>query len=203
MSTTLSPLRPGVRGAEDRGMHRTLVRTAVAALTVAGSLVFGALPAPAPTVGQPPAPGYPPCTKVGDDGRDVIRGTRHRDVICPDEGNDVVYGRGGNDVIFGGNGVDRLYGGPGKDEFHAWQGNDRVFGEEGNDQLNGEIGNDILVGGPGRDVLIGASQDDCLVATDGEVDRLKGNLGADQYEADDIDIIDGSNENRADCYAHA
>jgi hypothetical protein len=44
---------------------------------------------------------------------------------------------------------------------------------------------------PGRDVLIGARQDDCLVAADGEVDKLKGNLGNDRYEADDNEVIDG------------
>jgi Ca2+-binding RTX toxin-like protein len=168
---------------------------------IVGVFLVGTPEAWAPTVGQPPAPGYPPCTKVGDDGPDVIKGTKKRDVICPDEGNDVVYGRGGNDVIFGGNGMDRLYGGPGDDEFHAWRGNDQVFGEEGNDRLNGEIGNDLLVGGPGRDVLIGAGENDCLVAADGEVDKLKGNLGHDQYEADPDDIIDGSNEQAADCWA--
>jgi Ca2+-binding RTX toxin-like protein len=179
------------------------MRIAVTAVAVAGLLFGAAVPAWAPRVGQPPAPGYPPCTKVGDDGNDVIKGTRRRDVICPDEGNDIVYGRGGNDVLFGGNGVDRLYGGPGDDEFHSWRGNDRLFGEEGNDRPNGEIGNDILVGGPGRDVLIGGSEDDCLVAADGEVDVLKGNKGLDRYEADDTDDIDGSNESRADCYARA
>ena len=142
-------------------MRRTL--TLMAGLV--GLMLLAQPEAWAPTVGQPPAPGYPPCTKVGDDGPDVIKGTKKRDVICPDEGNDVVYGRGGNDVIFGGNGVDRLY------------------------------------GGPGRDVLIGASQDDCMVATDGEVDKLKGNRGHDRYEADPIDIIDGSNEQAADCWA--
>ena len=168
-----------------------------------GLFLVGQPEAWAPTVGQPPAPGYPPCTKVGDDGPDVIKGTKKRDVICPDEGNDIVYGRGGNDVLFGGNGADRLYGGPGDDEFHSWRGNDRLFGEEGNDRLNGEIGNDIIVGGPGRDVLIGADQDDCLVAIDGEVDTLKGNQGSDRYEADPIDDVDGSNENAADCYAKA
>jgi Ca2+-binding RTX toxin-like protein len=183
-----------------RLLSRLIVATA---LGVVGSLLVGVTPAWAPRVGEPPAPGYPPCTKVGDDGPDVIRGTQKRDVICPDEGNDIVYGRGGNDVLFGGDGVDRLYGGPGDDEFHSWRGNDRLFGEEGNDHVNGEIGNDILVGGPGRDVLIGASEADCLVAADGEVDKLKGNLGIDRYEADDIDIIDGSNENAADCYAKA
>src|SRR5919106_941680 len=88
-------------------MRRAL--TLIAALI--GLMLVAQPEAWAPTVGQPPAPGYPPCTKVGDDGPDVIKGTKRRDVICPDEGNDVVYGRGGNDVIFGGNGVDRLYGG--------------------------------------------------------------------------------------------
>ncbi|HEX2025107.1 MAG TPA: calcium-binding protein [Actinomycetota bacterium] len=178
------------------------MRLVLSTVAVTSLLVIGASSAPAdPVVGKPPAPGYPPCTHVGDDGPDVIKGTKKRDVICPDEGNDVIYGRGGNDVLMGGLGTDRLYGGPGDDEFHAWKGNDKLFGEEGNDRLNGEIGNDLLVGGPGRDVLIGASEDDCLVATDGEVDRLKGNLGHDRYEADDNDVIDGSNESKADCWA--
>jgi len=168
-----------------------------------GLFLVGQPEAWAPTVGKPPAPGYPPCTKVGDDGPDVIKGTKHRDVICADEGNDIVYGRGGNDVLFGGPGVDHLYGGPGDDEFHAWLQRDFLFGEEGNDHMNGEVGNDVLVGGPGRDVLIGAGEDDCLVAVDGEVDILKGNQGSDRYEADPIDEVDGSNENAADCYAKA
>jgi Ca2+-binding RTX toxin-like protein len=175
----------------------------LAAFSVVASLLIGTTPSWAPVVGQPPAPGYPPCTKVGDDGPDVLKGTKRRDVICPDEGNDIVYGRRGNDVLFGGDGVDRLFGGPGDDEFHSWRGNDRLFGETGNDHINGEIGNDIVVGGPGRDVLIGASENDCLVAEDGERDRLKGNLGVDRYEADNIDVIDGSNENRANCFARA
>jgi Ca2+-binding RTX toxin-like protein len=187
---------------EMRAKRRSL-RFVVTLVGVVGSLMVGVDAAWAPEVGKPPAPGYPPCTKVGNDAANVIRGTKRRDVICADEGNDVVYGLAGNDVLFGGPGVDRLYGGPGDDEFHAWLGNDKVFGEEGNDHLNGEIGNDLLVGGPGRDVLIGASEDDCMVAVDGEVDTLKGNLGHDRYEADPDDIIDGSNETAADCYARA
>jgi Ca2+-binding RTX toxin-like protein len=182
---------------------RRLIRLLAITALVAGSQLLGVTPSWAPTVGQPPAPGYPPCTKVGNDAANVIRGTKKRDVICADEGNDRVYGLGGNDVLFGGPGIDRLYGGPGDDEFHAWLHRDYLFGEEGNDHLNGEIGNDVLVGGPGRDVLVGASEDDCMVAADGEVDKLKGNLGIDRYEADDIDVIDGSNENAADCYAKA
>lgn len=189
---------------KDMRKQRIPLRVLAAGVALAGILMFDVGPAWAPQVGQPPAPGYPPCTKVGDDGPDVIRGTKKRDVICPDEGRDVVYGLGGNDVLFGGDGNDRLYGGPGDDEFHSWRGADRLYGEEGNDHINGEIGDDILVGGPGRDVLIGASENDCLFALDGESgDKLKGNLGHDQYEADDGDIIDGSNEQAADCYGPA
>jgi RTX calcium-binding nonapeptide repeat (4 copies) len=186
------------------GMRAKRLLTSAAA--AAALVTLTVRPAWAPTVGQPPARGYPPCTIVGDrNGRatnDVIRGTNHRDVICPDEGNDVVYGRGGHDVIFGGKGVDRLYGGPGDDEFHAWQGGDKLFGDSGNDDLNGELGDDLVVGGKGRDVLKGAEDADCLVATDGvrRNDEVKGMNGIDRYEADQGDRIGGSTERRRDCY---
>lgn len=162
-----------------------------------------ATPAWAPTVGQPPAPGYPPCTKVGGDGRDIIRGTNHRDVICPDLANDVVYGKGGPDVIMGGLGRDKLFGGTGDDEFHAWGGNDRIWGEEGDDQMNGETGNDTIVGGPGRDEFIGSSGNDCFYSLDGEVDVLKGMIGQDHHESDPTDVLQGSTESAADCYGPA
>ena len=178
-------------------------RVIVVAATVVGSIVVGALPSWAPTVGQPPAPGYPPCTKVGDDGRDVIRGTKKRDVICADEGNDVVYGRGGADWLFGGPGRDKLYGGAGNDKIRGWQHKDRIFGDEGNDWLNGEPGNDIIVGGPGRDEFLGAAGNDCFYAIDGEVDELKGMKGRDNHESDPDDQINGSTEGPADCYGPA
>jgi hypothetical protein len=183
---------------------RTIPLKLVAALAmVAASLIFGT-PAWASTVGQPPAPGYPPCTKVGDDGNDVIRGTKRRDVICADEGNDVVYGKGGNDWLFGGNGRDVFYGGPGDDRFNTWRGRDRIFGEAGDDIMNGEIGNDILVGGPGRDLFMGAEGNDCFYAIDGEKDELKGMTGVDNHESDpDLDQINGSTEGPADCYGPA
>jgi Ca2+-binding RTX toxin-like protein len=184
-------------------MRSKRARLLVLALGSVSLLLIGQPAAWAPTVGKPPAPGYPPCTKVGNDAANVIRGTKKRDVICADEGNDRVYGLAGNDVLFGGPGVDRLYGGPGDDEFHAWQHRDFLFGEEGNDWLNGELGNDVVVGGPGRDVLFGAEHDDCLVAVDGEVDTLKGMKGQDRYEADPDDVLDNSSENAADCYAKA
>jgi Ca2+-binding RTX toxin-like protein len=185
------------------------MRLSARALLLLGTLLIavvgGTGPAWAPTVGQPPAPGYPPCTIVGDkSGRatnDVIHGTKRRDVICPDEGNDIVYGHGGPDVLMGGLGTDRLYGGPGKDEFHSWKGPDKLYGEKGDDHLNGEIGNDLVVGGPGKDVLLGASESDCLVALDGEGgDMVRGDKGVDRYEADPNDRIRQSAENEADCW---
>ena len=184
---------------------------ALVSLSALSALVLVQLPADAdPVVGKPPAPGHPACTIVGDDGNDVIRGTRKRDVICPDEGNDRIYGMGGNDYILGGLGRDKLYGGPGNDEFHGWGGNDRLYGEEGDDRLNGEIGNDFLVGGPGNDKFIGAQGNDCMYAIEGAgyetmgfVDDLSGNTGHDTYEADDDDLIRGSTEGAADCYGPA
>ena len=168
---------------------------------VAGSLMAAVTPAWAPEVGRPPAPGYPNCTKVGDDGPNTIRGTNRRDVICADEGNDTVFGLGGNDFLFGGPGVDRMYGGPGNDEFHGWTQNDKLFGDEGDDRINGEIGNDLIVGGLGADELLGAGGNDCLFATDGAGgDVLKGMLGDDRYEADAQDVVKGSTEREAECY---
>jgi Ca2+-binding RTX toxin-like protein len=180
------------------------IRSGAVTAALVGSLVAAwTSPARAPQAGEPPAPGYPPCTKVGDDGDNVLKGTKHRDVICADEGNDVVYGRGGNDVLFGGPGVDRIYGEAGADEIHGWLGQDRIFGDSGSDQLNGEIGDDLVVGGSGADLLIGAEGGDCLVATYGlGNDELKGNLGFDRYEADPGDEVNGSNEQASDCWAH-
>ena len=98
---------------------RKPIRATLLLGTLVSALAAGIGPAWAPTVGEPPAPGYPPCTIVGDrNGRatdDVIHGTKHRDVICPDEGNDIVYGHGGPDVLMGGLGRDRIYGRAGAD----------------------------------------------------------------------------------------
>ena len=170
---------------------------------VVGS-IYIALPAYAPVVGKPPAPGYPNCTKVGDDGPNTIRGTKKRDVICADEGNDRVYGLEGNDWLFGGPGKDKLYGGPGDDKLRGWELKDELYGEEGNDFLNGELGNDLIVGGPGKDEFLGSSGDDCMYALDGEGgDVLKGMIGRDSYQADADDEITGSTEDEVACWKNA
>ena len=183
--------------------RRAGFRTVATLIGVAGSILL-ALPAYAPEVGKPPAPGYPNCTKVGDDGPNTIRGTNKRDVICADEGNDVVYGKGGNDWLFGGPGVNKLFGGPGDDQLRGWELKDQLYGEEGDDLLNGELGNDLIVGGPGKDEFIGSSGDDCFYAIDGEsTDVLKGMIGHDRYQADEGDEITGSTETEAKCWKNA
>ena len=54
-------------------------------------------------------------TILGDDGPDVIRGTRKADVILGFGGADRLIGRGGNDRLCGGKGRDRLRAGKGRD----------------------------------------------------------------------------------------
>ena len=54
-------------------------------------------------------------TILGDDGPDVIRGTKKADVIVGFAGNDTLIGRRGNDRLCGGKGRDRLRAGKGRD----------------------------------------------------------------------------------------
>ena len=65
-------------------------------------------------------------TIVGDDGPDLIRGTKRADVIVGNAGNDRIKGKGGNDRICGGRGKDRLIGGKGKDRLVGGPGKDKV-----------------------------------------------------------------------------
>jgi dipeptidyl aminopeptidase/acylaminoacyl peptidase len=66
-------------------------------------------------------------TIVGDDGPEVIKGTKKADVIVGNGGNDRIKGKGGNDRICGGRGKDRLIGGAGrKDRLVGGPGKDKV-----------------------------------------------------------------------------
>jgi plastocyanin len=89
-------------------------------------------------------------TKVGTEGRDVIRGTKGRDVIVGLGGNDKLIGLGGKDTICGGAGKDKLMGGAGKDRLFGGPGKDKLLGGPGLDRLVGGGGKDKLRGGPGR-----------------------------------------------------
>jgi Tol biopolymer transport system component len=66
-------------------------------------------------------------TIVGDDGPEVLKGTKKADVIVGNGGNDRIKGKGGNDRICGGNGKDRLIGGAGR--------KDRLVGGPGKDKI--------------------------------------------------------------------
>jgi len=66
-------------------------------------------------------------TIVGDDGPELIKGTKRADVIVGNGGNDRIKGKGGNDRLCGGRGKDRLIGGPGK--------KDRLIGGPGKDKV--------------------------------------------------------------------
>jgi Tol biopolymer transport system component len=66
-------------------------------------------------------------TIVGDDGPEVIRGTKKADVIVGNGGNDRIKGKGGNDRLCGGLGRDRLIGGAGR--------KDRLIGGPGKDKV--------------------------------------------------------------------
>jgi Tol biopolymer transport system component len=66
-------------------------------------------------------------TIVGDDGPEVLKGTKKADVIVGNGGNDVIKGKGGNDRICGGRGKDILIGGAGR--------KDRLIGGPGKDKI--------------------------------------------------------------------
>jgi Tol biopolymer transport system component len=66
-------------------------------------------------------------TIVGDDGPDVLKGTKKPDVIVGNGGNDKIKGRGGNDRLCGGRGKDTLVGGAGR--------KDRLIGGPGKDKV--------------------------------------------------------------------
>lgn len=95
-------------------------------------------------------------TIVGDERRNVLRGTRKADSIFGLGGNDRLIGRGGGDCLFGGAGNDRHVGGPGRDYMDGEDGNDRFFARDGR--------RDTIKCGSGRD----------LVVAD-RIDRVSGN----------------------------
>jgi Tol biopolymer transport system component len=66
-------------------------------------------------------------TIVGDDGPEILKGTKKADVIVGNGGNDRIKGKGGNDRLCGGRGKDRLIGGAGR--------KDRLIGGPGKDKI--------------------------------------------------------------------
>jgi Ca2+-binding RTX toxin-like protein len=65
---------------------------------------------------------------------------------------------------------------------------DTMYGLGGDDELDGDDGRDILHGGTGNDELKGGDDNDMLVGVDinfefgtGEIDKMKGEKGADMF----------------------
>jgi Ca2+-binding RTX toxin-like protein len=153
-------------------------------------MVLG-LTMPAPSAHAKPTCGGRKATKVGNEGRDRIRGTPEPDVIVALGGPDVITGDDGGDRICGGTGVDRI---DGED------GNDRLFGDEDGDYLTPGSGRDRVNGGSGDFVscdVIGGSD---LVLYDDSNRGIKASLVTGRAKGDgtdritDVDSLYGTNK---------
>jgi Ca2+-binding RTX toxin-like protein len=108
--------------------------------------------------------------------------------IDPDDEVVAVNGGGGNDmfaVAQEGSGLLVIAdGGP---------GNDQLSGANEADSFFGGSGNDMLTGGGGSDLLDGGEGDDRLLARDGTGDLVRGGVGTDSAQTDQVtvDAIDG------------
>lgn len=103
-----------------------------------------------------------PCTMLGIDGRDRLRGSAR---------GDAVYGRGGADAITAGDGPDVVDGGSGDDAIDAGPGADVIAGGGGSDRV---------AAGPGNDRIF---------AQDRKRDRLRCGAGIDLIMADRGDQV--------------
>jgi Ca2+-binding RTX toxin-like protein len=108
--------------------------------------------------------------------------------IDPDNEVVAVNGGGGNDVFTVAQAGSRLLaiadGGPGGDELSGANEADSFFGGSNSDTLTGGGGSDLLDGGEG---------DDRLLARDGAGDLVRGGVGTDSAQTDQVtvDAIDG------------
>ncbi len=84
---------------------------------------------------------------------------------------------------------DNLSGGAGNQNLVGLDGDDRIYAASGNDTVQGDNGNDLLVGGTDNDILLGGAGNDTLIGVHplrfdpgkNEIDRLRGNGGADVF----------------------
>jgi len=116
----------------------------------------------------------------GNDGSEMLRGTKEQDLIIGLAGDDTIRAGRGDDELFGGAGRDKLIGHRGDDRIHGGEGRDFLFGGKGDDMLFGGIGNDCLKGGKGDDLLKGGEGNDRLKGGNGN-DVLEGGEGSDRF----------------------
>lgn len=138
--------------------------------------------------------------QVGDDGDNLLQGTREDDVInglggddtlIGDRGDDSLDGGDGDDQLDGGRGDDLILAGDGDDEVDAGRDDDMVEGAGGDDVILGDRGDDTLEGGAGDDLLDGGRDDDLVAGGEGD-DTLIGDRGDDTLDGGEgDDVLDG------------
>jgi YVTN family beta-propeller protein len=106
--------------------------------------------------------------KLGDEGRDYLRGSRKDDDLLGFEGNDKLDGKRGDDFLGGGLGKDKLNGGKGDDELQGGPGRDYLDGGRGNDLVDGGTEDDHMRGGRGDDIMIGRQGNDTMWGDKGD-----------------------------------
>jgi hypothetical protein len=138
------------------------------------------------------------------DGHDYVHGGAGDDQLSGQGGDDRLYGSGGNDTLAGDQGNDLLLGGAGNDTLLGRAGSDVIIGGAGADQLLGDVDHDLMVGGDttnSQSLSAGDANDlalqallaswlashtanlasSILAADDGQVDRLTGSSGDDDF----------------------
>jgi len=131
---------------------------------------------------------------IGGAGRDYVLYRHSQDAVSLDLSTNTATGGDAEgdtfdsiEIIYGSRFNDVLIGDDNKNKFYGVNGDDMIIGHGGNDYLHGQNGHDSVEGGAGKDTLLGGSGDDILTGADvmtngvGEIDRLKGNRGADIF----------------------
>ncbi|MGD1880614.1 MAG: Ig-like domain-containing protein [Kiloniellaceae bacterium] len=151
-------------------------------------------------------------TIVGDDGDNLLQGTRDADVILALDGSDTVVGGRGDDTIDAGDGDDSVDAGRDDDSVDGGDGDDALLGDRGDDTIDAGDGDDyvdagrdddLIDGGDGDDTLLGDRGDDTRDGGDGD-DHMDGGRGDELVaggDGDDTllgdrgdDILDGGDD---------
>ncbi|MBO6690333.1 MAG: hypothetical protein JJ919_17840, partial [Henriciella sp.] len=106
---------------------------------------------------------------AGEDGDDIIIGSRLKDIIRGNDDDDTISGGGGGDEIYGGDDIDNLFGDAGIDN---------IYGDDGEDLIEGGSDGDFLYGGDMADEIYGGSRID--LGEDAGVDFIDGENGNDR-----------------------
>jgi FG-GAP-like repeat/RTX calcium-binding nonapeptide repeat (4 copies) len=139
---------------------------------------------------------------------DVTRGTAAPDTYGPwisTTARKAYDGLGGQDQIWGSDGADCLFGSAGPDTINSGNNADVISGGEGSDQVQAGGGNDDIDALEGRthaqtgmDSINAGDGDDDVKADDGVADTIDCGPGQDRVDADAVDTVLASCEQRTD-----